>query len=103
MVGERDDITVEAFAWYYGPEGNVAHLAAHDVTVEDVYSVLAGRPLYYRNLPGRRATHVMIGRDQRRRSLFVTLLATAEPGEWLPVTGWRSAVAHRILAQEGRT
>lgn len=64
--------------------------------------MLVGHPLFYRNLPGRRASHVMIGRDGRGRSLYIALLAVTEVGNWFPVTGWQSALAHRLLEQEGR-
>jgi hypothetical protein len=102
VVGERDEIEVNDFAWDYAPTGNVAHLARHGVSVDDVYAVLGWGPLYFRNLPGRRASHVMIGRDSHDRSLLITLLSTSEIGTWEPVTGWQSAAAHRVLEEEGR-
>jgi hypothetical protein len=100
VVGERADIEVEGFLFDDGPHGNIQQLLTHGVHVDDVNAVLAGGPLFFSNAPGRRASHLMIGRDGRGRSLLIAIVATAEPGIWEPITGWRSAAAHRLLAQE---
>ena len=102
MVGEPVDIEILSFIWDYRPGGNVDHLARHDVTTEDVVAVRAGKPLFFHNLPGRAASHVMIGRDGRGRSLYVALLAAADPGVWIPITGWQSALAHGLLEEDGQ-
>lgn len=59
MVGDSDDLEIAAFDW---DDANVRHIARHGVTPEDAEYVLANGPLFFRNLPGRSATHVMIGR-----------------------------------------
>jgi hypothetical protein len=104
MVGEPEAIRVEAFAWDFTATGNVRHLAGHDVRIEDVEAVLDFEPMYF-SAPSslhRRATHAMVGRDGHNRSLIIFMLETLQPGVWEPVTGWRSRLAHRLLAEEGR-
>jgi len=101
LVGERTDLVVISLLWDFAADGNVAHLARHGLQPENINAVLMNQPIFFRNVPGRRASHVMIGRDDRDRSLYVTLLAAGRPGYWAPVTGWRSALAHEILQREG--
>ena len=101
MVGDRIELVIEGLVWDFGPRGNASHLAAHDVLPDDVEAVRRNRYLIFENLPGHRGTHVMIGRDARPRSLYISLEATNEPGVWSPVTGWRSRLAHAILQREG--
>jgi hypothetical protein len=104
MVGEPEDIDVQAFAWDHNPGGNVEHLARHGVTPEDVEAVLDFVPLFFmaEAEADRRSTHAMVGRDGRNRSLVIYLIAVFPPGVWEPVTGWRSALAHELLEREGR-
>ena len=102
MVRDRVQIRIVDFDLDFGPLGNVVHLRDHDVEVANLYELLDFGPLTYRNIEGQGGTHVMIGRDSRSRSLYVTLRATPEAGVWHPVTGWRSKLAHQILQQEGR-
>src|SRR5438552_5619895 len=101
MVGERVNIRVIGLSWDYLEDGNVEHLAKHDVLASNAEAVLANSPLFFRNVPGHRATHVMIGTDNRGRSLYISLAPTPEAGEWKPMTGWRSGLAHRLLEREG--
>lgn len=102
MVGERDDIEIDGFYWDYGLGGNVEHL--HDgVTPEDVDAVLAWGPIIHRNLPDRKATHAMVGKDGHGRSLIIYIRETSIKGIWEPVTGWRSWLAHELIENEGRS
>jgi hypothetical protein len=80
-------------------EVNVAHLLRHDVYESDVRSVLAGKPRFFLNQPGRTATHLMIGPDAKGRILLIALLATERRGEWRPVTGWESRLARAVHAE----
>jgi hypothetical protein len=80
VVQERVDLTVISFAWDFNPEGNVRHLADHGVSIENVNAFHANDPLFFRNVLGRAASHVMVGRDNRGQSLYVTLKVTAQPG-----------------------
>lgn len=101
MVGERDDIEIEGFLWDFSPGGNVEHL--HDgVSPEDVEAVLRWGPIVYRNLPGRAASHAIIGRDEQGHSLIIYIRETSIAGIWEPITGWRSALAHRLIENEER-
>ncbi len=103
MVGKRRHIEVEGFLWDFEADGNVEHLAQHDVRIADVNAVLAFGPLFFHNGREHAATYGMVGRDGRNRSLIIYLRPTAEGGVWKPITGWQSRLAHRILEQEGRT
>jgi len=102
MLGEQREIEVEGFAWDFEPDGNVAHLAGHDVRIADVNAVLAFGPMFLRSLSEHAATYVMVGRDNRNRSLLIYPVATPEHGIWKPVTGWQSGDAHRLLQEGGR-
>ena len=100
MVGDSSNIVVSGFLWDYSLQGNVAHLALHDVKPDDVYAVLSNSPIFFDNVPGRTATHVMVGPDNKDRVLYVALLATSESGIWQPVAGWESRLARRIYSAE---
>ena len=98
------EIRVDGFEWDFDPGGNVDHLAVHEVTPGDVRHVHEHDPIYVRNLPslGRSATHVMVGRDARSRSLAIFMVETARTGIWYVVTGRRGADAHQLLERHGR-
>ena len=97
VVGESVDIEVVELQWD-GPI--VTHIARHDVSRGDVEYALANNPLFFMNLPGQSATHLMIGRDGRDRILYVPILMTVVPGRWLVVSAWESRFARRLY--EGR-
>jgi hypothetical protein len=101
VVGVPAEIVVGDLSWDHSEGRNVDHLAQHGVTPADVSSLLDYKPLFFLNLPGRSATHLMIGRDQRGRSLLVALARTRDENVWYPVTAWQSRVAHEILEKEG--
>lgn len=83
---------------FFTPEV-IAHLARHDVSERNVRRVLAGSPRFFNNLPGRAATHVMIGPDDRERILFIALIETGHDDVWEPITGWESRAARAIYAE----
>ena len=96
MVGEADEIRVDRLEW---DSEIIDHIARHAVSREDVESVLNGEPRFYRNVPGRSATHVMVGLDSRGRVLFVPILCTEEPDEWRVISAWESRFARRLLSE----
>ncbi len=100
MVGEQDEIRVSYLDW---DEQNTEHIARHDVAPEDLEFVLANGPLFFRNLPGRSATHIMIGRDNYGRVLYVPMLCVEWPDVWRVVSAWESRFARRLYGgnQEG--
>lgn len=102
MVGERHHINVEGFLWDFEADGNVEHLARHNVRIADVNAALGFGPLFFQNIQARSATYAMIGRDGSNRSLIIYLVPTADDGIRKPITGWQSRLAHHILEQEGR-
>ena len=93
MVGQPDAIDVDDLEI---DEVNLAHLANHDVAPDEVEHVRLHAPSFFRNLRGRAGSHIMIGRDQRGRVLYVVLVETAVPGRWRPITGWESRLARTI-------
>ena len=103
VVGRRQELVVDDFAWDYGPGGNIEHLRGHEIEREDIEAVLRFGPLYFRNPGAQTSTHAMVGRDSKNRSLLIYLIPTPAPGVWKPVTGWRSGLAHQLLEREGRT
>lgn len=94
MVGEPAEIEVGKFVWT--PE-NRDHIGRHFVTPTDVDYVLANTPAFFLNLPGRSATHVMVGRDPVGRALYVAIRRAGESDEWVVITAWESRVARRML------
>ena len=101
MVGEAADISVESFDW---DSQNVQHIAGHDVAPEDVEFVLRNEPRFFLNLPGRSASHVMVGRDRWERVLYVPILCIEWPHAWRVISAWESRFARGLVsrAREGR-
>lgn len=101
---EPAEVTVNGFEWDFEAGGNVDHLASHGVSPGDVHFVHEHDPIYVRNLPSlsRSATHVMVGRDARKRSLAIFIVETARRGIWYVLTGRRGADAHALLERHGR-
>jgi hypothetical protein len=66
---------------------NESKFAEHRVTAEEVQQVLDGRPKFYRNRKGRRASHVMVGETFGGR-LLVVPMEQIQPGLWRPVTAF---------------
>lgn len=94
MVGGADDIDVGSLDW---DDENRAHIASHGVAREDVEFALANSPWFFRNLSGRSATHIMIGRDAKGRVLYVPLLHVESPDAvWRVISAWESRFARRL-------
>ena len=56
--------------------------------------------MFFRNLPDRGGSHVMVGYDDRGRALYVSIRPTATEGRWRVVTAWESREAREILKQQ---
>jgi hypothetical protein len=95
LVGDRDEIQVSALEW---DEQNTEHIRRHEVEPEDVEFALANTPLFFRNLPGRSATHIMVGQDHTGRILYVALVCVDWPQVWRVITAWESRFARRLFA-----
>lgn len=67
---------------------NVEKFWAHGLTPEQVLSVLASPFTVKRNRRRRRASLLLIGRDEHGQCLAVPLERTAQAGTWRPVTAW---------------
>jgi hypothetical protein len=86
MTGDPDWIAVWDLEF---DQKNVNHLAEHEVAPEDVLAVLLNAPRFFRNLPDRSGTHVMIGPDANGQFFFIALAPRPIEGLWRPITGWR--------------
>ena len=79
---QRVEIEVDAFDY---DDQNEAHLAEHGVTPDEIDSVLYNKPRFFANLPGRSATHVMIGlRQTRTGSITYRLFLAASSACGIP-------------------
>ena len=74
------------FRWDYGENGNVLHIAAHGVTVEDVLEVFKNAPRFFAGNRRDRASHMMIGPNLQGRYLQVAVDRTFEANVWYVVT-----------------
>jgi hypothetical protein len=72
------ELIVDGFEWDYSEDGNVNHLLKHEITTRDADAALRTNPLFREVLKSDSATHIMIGRDGRGRSLLIWLRATPE-------------------------
>lgn len=60
----------------------------HSITPAQVLSILEQPFLVKRNRKRRRASHLLIGRDEHGRCLAVPVEPTHDPIIWRPVTAW---------------
>jgi hypothetical protein len=74
------------FRWDYGEAGNVVHIAAHGMAIDDVLEVYANAPRFFEGNRRARASHMMIGPNLRGRYLQVALDRTFEAKVWYVVT-----------------
>ncbi len=73
-------------------EANLDHLARHGITLELVEDeIWTEAPKYNKNLPGRSASHFMIGPDRGGTMWTICILQVGEaPAIWRAITGWES-------------
>ena len=95
MVGEPAEIFLEDLYW---DEEIREHIRRHSIEQEDVEAVLRGGPRFFSNLPGRAASHVMLGYDGKGRALYVAIQQMSDT-TWAPVTAWESRQARRLLEE----
>jgi hypothetical protein len=67
---------------------NVEKFWLHGLRPEDVLAVLEQPYTIKRNRAGRRASHIVIGRDGQGRCLAIPVLPTADAATWRPLTAW---------------
>lgn len=81
---------MEIVGWLWD-EGNIAHLARHEVTPKVVLEVADRQPAFRENLDDRTAELQMIGPDEKFEWWTICILQSVdEPGLWKAITGWRS-------------
>jgi hypothetical protein len=86
VVGEPDEIELVELEW---DQVNQTHIAEHGVTAREIEEVRNVAPKFYRNLPDRGGTHVMIGPDSNGRFYYVVLAASSKAGHWRVITAYR--------------
>ncbi|HZS00395.1 MAG TPA: hypothetical protein VFE37_16895 [Chloroflexota bacterium] len=79
-------VTVEAFVW---DDRNLDEIARHGLRFWEVDEVLLGPYRVDPNRPGRRASHLLIGRTENGECVAVPIEPTADRAIWRPVTAWR--------------
>ena len=84
---------------------NEAKLDRHRLTPEQVEEVLRDdEHVVVRNRAGRRASHLVVGRDRHGRCLAIPVEPTGDPSVWRPVTAWECKESERVyLRRRGRT
>ena len=93
-------ILVEDFLF---DEDNIEKIANHGLTPRQVRQVLSNRPrLITRNRAQRRASHVLIGRDDAGLCIAIPIEATRQSGLWRPVTAWRCKLAEEARLRQIR-
>jgi len=97
-VLERDDLHVDS--WYFDGE-NTAHLALHFVEPADILAAWRSGALFFHNMPGRTASHVMIGEDAKGRVIYAVILETEAVGVWKVISAWESRFARRLWNERG--
>jgi len=63
-------------------------LAAHSLTPERVVQVLDHPYRVRRNRVGRRATHLLVGRDDQGQCIVIPIVRTGQRTVWEVVTAW---------------
>jgi len=71
-------------------DDNLEEIEAHGISMQQVESVLVGRPKFFPNKRGRSATDVMVGPDSSGSMISTPIIATPVPGRWRPVTAYES-------------
>ena len=79
-------------------EENEAKLDWHGLDPERISQVIQDAEyVVVRNRKGRRASHLVIGRDRSGRCLAVPIEPTSHPTTWRPVTAWECKSTERAL------
>jgi hypothetical protein len=102
VVGEplNEGQAIESLRWSYEPRGNVEHIAAHDVTPEDVLLVLSLAPRFFGDRQNPEST-IAIGPNPNGRYLAIVLLPTFVPGEWVVATAHWLGRRGKLLYERG--
>jgi hypothetical protein len=78
---------IEQFHWDHRPGGNVSHVAANGVSIEDVEEVQGLAPRYFPNRRGE-AGLMLLGANAAGRYLAAIIYPTFEPGVWVVATAY---------------
>ena len=74
---------IEDFAF---DEDNEEEIAAHGITPAEIFAVLDAPYAIKKNRRGRRASHMLIGRNHQDQCLAIPIEPTRERTVWRPVT-----------------
>jgi hypothetical protein len=92
---------IEALYWSYEPGGNVEHIATHEVTPDDVRSVLEQAPRFFANRRDPESI-IAVGPNPERRFLATVLSPTFVAGEWVVETAYWLGQRGEELYKGGR-
>jgi hypothetical protein len=67
---------------------NENEIAEHGITQRQLFEVLDSHHHIKKNRRGRRATHMVIGRDQQGQCIAIPVEPTTVRTTWRPVTAW---------------
>lgn len=71
-------------------DNNLAELEAHGLSMNQVVSMLEGKPGFFPNGKERSGTRLMIGTDSGGIMLSVPIIETPVKARWRPTSGWPS-------------
>ena len=82
---------------------NEAKIGWHCLSTSQVREVLRDdERIIIRNRSGRRASHLMIGRDRGGRCIAIPAVPTSRPLFWRPVTAWTCKASEQALLPRRR-
>ncbi len=87
---------IEILAFLIDDE-NRDKFAHHGLSADQILQVLDDRFVTYRNRRGRRASHVVLGRDYGGACIAIAVEPTDDLTCWRPVTGWPCKRSERTL------
>lgn len=83
-------------------EDNEAKFDQHGLSIWNVQQTLELHHVIVRNRKGRRASHLVVGRDRGGRCIAIPVEPTYDPELWRPVTAWICKDAEEALLRRGR-
>jgi hypothetical protein len=83
-------------------EGNEAELAAHGITVVEVFEVLMNEPTWAQNRKGRAGLYIAVGFTHGGRALTIPVAYDEGKTMVRPVTGWDSTSGEKAKYLKGR-
>jgi hypothetical protein len=74
-------------------EENEEEMATHGISPGEIFQVLDSPHAVKKNRGGRRASHMLIGRNHQDQCIAIPIEPTRERAVWRPVTAWHCKAA----------